>query len=236
MSVEQGQTGQGILLWFAEVDSVREAIDVQGLLDRVARAERDRAQRFHREADRLQFLIGRNMLRGVLAGLSGMSPQAIRLDFNPWGRPEWADGRVGFSISHCPGCVVLAVIAETLDIGVDVEPYNRAAQIVEVADRVFSKAELEYLSGAPDTAYVRAWTLKEAYVKARGRGLSMPLRDISLVTGVEPVALHCPARIDTRAADWLFENVPTVTGFQVSLACKPPHASRPTLAVYPWSP
>jgi 4'-phosphopantetheinyl transferase len=111
-------------------------------------------------------------------------------------------------LSNSRGLVV-CLIARGAEVGVDVEPFTRASAIAEVAPRVFSELELSQLDGLEDRERldrgVSLWTLKEAYIKARGMGLSLPLDKISFVFGgAEEIRLELDASLSDEPGRWRF--------------------------------
>lgn len=171
--------------------------------------ETARAETFKDMEARAAFLIGRGMARTMLAEVTGVAPADWRFSEGPHGRPEIAspDTPYRFNLAHSHGMVACAV-ARGRDIGVDVEFLDRPDASQDVASRVCSPDELEDVDSAPDEGrkerFLIYWTLKEAYLKARGLGISVHLADVAFTvkTG-EPV--FAPrgslADADTR---WMF--------------------------------
>jgi 4'-phosphopantetheinyl transferase len=150
-------------------------------------AERQREARFMFEADRDAFLLAHALTNSTLAELTGASADALVFEVGAHGRPELVQRRAGprlrFNLSHTHGLVACALSFEH-DVGVDVEHVDRRVGIAEVAPRVFSPREREGLDAQETDALRRArffelWTLKEAYIKAIGKGLSAPLAQIT---------------------------------------------------------
>lgn len=144
--------------------------------------ERAREARFHFDADKERFAIGRALTRLQLSRFLGGNPRDWRFRPNAHGRPELdlAPGEVpplGFNVSHTPGLVACAITA-TPDIGVDVEAVTRHLSH-DIAERFFAPREVTDLRTlSPDDqrrVFFDYWTLKEAYIKARGMGLALPL-------------------------------------------------------------
>jgi len=154
--------------------------------------ERDRASRFHFERDRLHFCAARALLRTLLAGYLAAEPQDLRFRYSDKGKPELAEPhasrRFSFNLSHSGG---IALIGLTRDrpIGVDIEKIRDDFDTAAIAKRFFSASEQEQLLKLPSEqqhqAFFRCWTLKEAFIKALGEGLSHPLHqfDVSVDAG-----------------------------------------------------
>ncbi|MDQ3171172.1 MAG: 4'-phosphopantetheinyl transferase superfamily protein [Acidobacteriota bacterium] len=152
--------------------------------------ERARAARFHHLSDRWEFVLGRLMARSLLAARTGVPARAFHFIENAHGRPEIAapalDSPLRFNLSHSGG-IVACVLGEAMQIGVDVERLDRQPVDARVIARYCSDPERESLEAMAETLrherFLSLWTLKEAYVKARGTGLTLPLRSISFTMG-----------------------------------------------------
>jgi len=173
-------------------------------------AEREREPRFAFERDRDAFLLAHALLNSTLAELVGEAPDALRFELGEHGRPELVQPgrapRVRFNLSHTDGLVACAFALEH-DVGVDVEHVDRRVGIAEIAPRVFSLHERRGLDALPGDAARRArffqlWTLKEAYIKAIGKGLSAPLTEITfeLEGDGAPPRLSFGPKVDDDAA------------------------------------
>lgn len=151
-----------------------------------------RYERLQISAKREQFLTGKFFLRQVLSRYFPISPLDWVFSENEHGKPELtgdfhsesgASAPLAFNLSHSRNMFVVAVSAAD-NVGVDVEYSARSRLIMELASRHFSVDEIEQLqalTGEQQLArFYHVWTLKEAYVKARGLGLTMPLQDFSL--------------------------------------------------------
>lgn len=149
--------------------------------------ERAQQQRFHFADDRLRYLVTRALVRTVLSRYADMAPCGWRFSTNAHGKPcidqnialgvEDAAG-MEFNISHTAGLIVLAV-SRGSPLGVDVENIQARPISRDAARQLFSPSESADLAGLPPDTFAdrffEYWTFKEAYVKARGLGLSMPL-------------------------------------------------------------
>ena len=141
--------------------------------------ERVRCDRFVFEKNRVEFLATRALARTVLAAYTGLARDAVRFSIDAYGKPalDPAPPGLSFNLSNAVTLVVCAV-SDAPTIGVDVEPLARADQVHRVASDVFTpaeRAELASLDAASaNRRAVELWTLKEAYMKARGLGMSLP--------------------------------------------------------------
>jgi 4'-phosphopantetheinyl transferase len=162
------------------------AFSREELLEWLGAEERVRHARFRFEADRDIYLVAHALTRRMLGRLIGVPSDTLEFAAGEHGRPEIVgpDAARGFrfNLSHTHGLVACAV-TRAVDIGVDVEYAERRVDILGVARQVFSPVEvagLAALSGAAQRErFFELWTLKEAYIKAIGKGLSAPLRSIT---------------------------------------------------------
>jgi 4'-phosphopantetheinyl transferase len=144
--------------------------------------ERARWQRFLVPHAQLQYLVTRVLVRTTLSQYAGIPAAGWRFETNGHGRPRLSPmhgvRNLHFNVSNTTGLVVCAV-ARHEEIGVDIEFGSRDVDIDRLAESVFAPAELADVRGAgPEDQLGRFyayWTLKEAYIKARGVGLSLPL-------------------------------------------------------------
>jgi 4'-phosphopantetheinyl transferase len=145
--------------------------------------ERARELRFHFERDRKQFVITRALVRTTLSRYAEVLPADWQFVASSHGRPQIvqaAAGHISFNLSHTAGLVVLAVSAQQ-QLGVDVENLATRAAPLEIANHYFSAPEAKSLFELPakeqGARFFHYWTLKEAYIKAKSLGLSIPLAD-----------------------------------------------------------
>ena len=143
--------------------------------------ERDRHDRFVQEKDRRQYLLGKVLVRTILSRYLARAPHEWLFTTSRFGKPVLANGpaepNLLFNLSHTEG-LVACVVARDWEVGIDVENVGRSVNL-DVARRFFAPAEVAFLEQVPEdqrqTTFFLFWTLKEAYVKARGLGLSLPL-------------------------------------------------------------
>jgi 4'-phosphopantetheinyl transferase len=167
-----------------------------------------RALRFDRH--RREYLTTRALVRTALSHYHPLALEAWRFRTNTYGKPAVdPDCGLRFNLSNSAGLVV-CLIAQGVAVGVDAEPIERAEGIAELAPEVLSSLELgqlEVLRGPEKSNRVLSlWTLKEAYIKARGVGMSLPLNKVSfLFGGVEGIRLELDPCLDNEAGRrWRF--------------------------------
>lgn len=168
-----------------------ELVHCSALLDA---GERARAERFLRRQDRDRFIASHAALRIVLGAALDCDPAAVAYTVSSTGRPSLTGfdaGRLDFNLSHS-GRHALVALSTAAWIGVDVEVRRPIPDALRIARAHFHPSESAALEAAgPDreNAFYAVWTAKEAYVKAVGAGLSMPLRDFAVAIPPAPPAL-----------------------------------------------
>lgn len=183
---------------------------LQSLQQTLSPDERTKADRFRFPKDRSQFIVSRGALRAILSRYLNISSHILRFDYNPYGKPSLIVTQGGntlrFNLSHSRGMALIA-ITKNRDIGVDIEGINQDFSCLEIAENFFSPLENSVLRSLPEhlqaTAFFTCWTRKEAYIKAIGKGLSIPLNqfDVSLAPG-EPAALLNVEENPEEASKW----------------------------------
>ena len=187
--------------------------------------ERARNARFRVELPRRLHLAARVLLRQTLSHYRAVDPPDWRFGRNAYGRPHIEapehSRMLHFNLSHTDGLVALAV-SEAPDIGVEVEIVARNLDCEQMAPAVFAPAELEtYARVAASerrSVFFVLWTLKEAYIKARGMGLSLPLDGFAFdLSGSEP-SITFNARCSDDAARWHFRHFAPTPAHRLALA------------------
>ncbi len=160
-------------------------------------AEIARAERFFEKRDRNGFVAARGILREILGRYIGRPAGELEFDYSERGKPsvraEKGRESVEFNVSHSGGIGLFAFAARG-SVGVDVEKIRPGVSNIEIAERYFSPQEVKELQAlAPalrNEAFFLCWTRKEAYIKARGEGLHIPLESFSVsLTPGAPEAL-----------------------------------------------
>ncbi len=209
------------------------AVPDERLLPILSAEERERHGRFRFERGRRSFLLAHALTRVVLAGCTGVAPGALEFEVNGYGKPALRNGPA-FNLSHTCGMVAVAVTAGT-DVGVDVEDTRRVGDWAGVSGKVFSAAELEALrqvdAARRQERFYEQWTLKEAYLKARGMGLSLPLDGFSVKVG-EEIGIEFGEKIEDDPAAWQFALFP-VGAFRVAAAARVMGGTRRAVRLLP---
>jgi 4'-phosphopantetheinyl transferase len=173
-----------IQLWRIDLHAFQENSDK--FFPFLSSEEKKRSERFYFERDKKNYIITRGVLRKLLGNLLQRPPSSIHLTYGEHGKPflkkKNHEPDIRFNVSHSKN---FALIAFTLgrDIGVDVE-YIRKLKHISIARRFFSDDEVKDILSLPSSdqleAFFSCWTRKEAYIKAKGGGLSLPLRSFTV--------------------------------------------------------
>lgn len=191
-------------VWRAELDC--ENADLQQLFDLLTPDEQQKAARFHFEKDRNHYGAARGLLRSILSSYLSQDPRNLRFTYNPYGKPALDSGLLQFNVSHSHGLALYAV-ARYHPVGIDLEHMRTDFGWRQIVEQYFSERELKALIQLPESQQCRAffdgWTRKEAFIKAKGQGLSIPLNqfDVSL-SPAEPVALLHTQWDPSEATQW----------------------------------
>jgi len=203
-------------LWHADLDDDAAAAGAAPL----AADERARAERMA-PTPRRRFERSRGLLRTILGGYLERDPAALRFALRGEGKPELADPSsppIRFNLSHAAGRWLLAV--SYLEVGVDVERTDRPVDVERVARRVLRPAEastiLDLRGDERRRAFFRAWTGREALVKARGEGMFT----LSLAAEMDVRPDRGPRLTGDAAAEWTLIAVPAVGDACAALAAR----------------
>jgi 4'-phosphopantetheinyl transferase len=208
-------------VWRARLDRSEREREV--LLASLSDDEHRRAARFHFAEGRNHYIAGRGMLRQILARYLGIAPGDLRFGYNRHGKPcLQGEARLRFNLSHSRG-LALYCVALDREVGVDVEFMRPDFACTSIAERFFSANEVAVLRELPDAervaAFFRCWTRKEAYIKARGKGLAIPLDhfDVSLRPD-EPAELLDDRDRPTETGRWRMDGLDPGAEFAGALA------------------
>lgn len=196
------------------VDVLGEALDLD---------ERQRAARIFARDHRERFVCGRGMLRWLLGAYLSTAPGRVVLQYSPHGRPSLPGAELDFNVSHSRRYLAIAVTRQG-PVGVDVEDIDEARDALGLASRFFAPAEHAGLVALPAAerarAFTRGWTQKEAYIKAHGLGLSVPLHRFQVaILPHEHCGLVASSDLaPEELARWRFWETPDLPGAHVVVA------------------
>jgi 4'-phosphopantetheinyl transferase len=212
-------------VWRASLDQPETY--VQALYSLLNADERKRADRFHFAHDRRRFTVARGVLRALLATYLRREPHHLEFCYSSYGKPSLVDDQVDgrtfhFNLSHSQA-IALYAVAWDRQVGVDVEHFRPDFAADQIAKRYFSPNETAVLRTLPPErrieGFFTCWTRKEAYIKARGKGLSLELDqfDVSLAPG-EPAAVLATRDDPQQASRWLMRHLEPGPGYVGALA------------------
>ncbi len=196
--------------------------------------ERQRNQRYRFAADRRKDLIARALLRSQLGERLNLAPASLVFKRGEHGKPALVlDSSLEFNLSHAGDWIVLAM-AESR-IGVDIEHTARDNDVMAIADRYFFGSEIaELTSFEPSEQRQRFfdyWTLKEAYMKARGEGISLGLSNFGFSVANKPdITIEMNSCLNDSPLDWQFFCVTPNPDYRLSLAFN--SSKKSTVACY----
>ena len=201
--------------------------EVEALRELLSEDELQRADRFRFPHDRSNFIVARGTLREILGRYLRLPPSFLCFDYNDFGKPELRpaprEKMIRFNLSHAGNIALCAVAIR--EVGVDVEIMREGVACEEIAANFFSRREVSALLALPADARTRAffecWTRKEAYIKAHGAGLSLPLDafDVSLAPG-EPAALLSTSDDALETAQWSLRAISPGVGYVAAVAAR----------------
>lgn len=201
-------------------------------------AERARYDRYRFDADRLMFLGGRVMARALVARATGLAPATWRWREGPHGRPEIDEPGVTlhFNLAHSADLVVCA-LADRREIGADVEDRHRRPVDPALVSRYCSPDEVADISAQPPGAwqdrFLLYWTLKEAYLKARGLGISVQLADVSFSLDGDDARVRLLESLAGGDTRWAFSLHRPTERHILALAASSADGVRPTFELTP---
>jgi 4'-phosphopantetheinyl transferase len=210
-------------IWRAALD--QPASVVKSFSRILAPDERDTAERFRFQKDREHFIVARGLLRTILGRYLNLEPARLRFCYNAYGKPTldetFAAHELRFNLSHSHGLVLYA-FARQREIGLDIEYLREDLAAVEIARQFFSPREAALFSALPQhlrvEGFFNCWTRKEAYIKAKGLGLSLSLDsfEVSLVPG-ERAALLSVADVMEKVERWAMMELAPGQGYVAAL-------------------
>jgi 4'-phosphopantetheinyl transferase len=201
-----------VQLWWLDLDAQTGALEE--FEQSLSPQERQRAVAFYFSKDRRRYSVCRCLLRKLLGAQLGIPPVAVPLRQGPYGKPYLIGEELQFNVSHTSG-VALIALAWGRALGVDVELIRPLPDALEIARSFFSPTELSVLTALPMEQQLKGffalWCRKEAYIKARGLGLYIPLNSFSVRLDVD--MQHLTIGID----HWILTTVQLGHGYTAAL-------------------
>ena len=233
MSIRDSETHESLSadevhLWYVLSDRVTAPAMLSEFGELMSSDEQAQHVRFVFERHRHQYLVTRGFVRTLLSSYADVPPAEWRFEKNAYGRPEIEHPKqvppLRFNLSHTSGMIVCAVALDR-EIGVDVEDNAHRSFSLDLARHYFAKSEVDHLEAAAEDQKRRVffdfWTLKEAYIKARGRGLSIPLEKFAFhLARNDPLRISIDADLEDDAASWQFGQFRPSERHTISLAIR----------------
>ena len=212
-------------VWHASLR--QSACGLESLFGLLSDDERSKALRYYFRSDCDRYIAGRGILRSVLALYLQLPPEELRFAYSPYGKPSLETQGCGlnlrFNVSHSHEEAIYAV-ALGREVGLDIEFIRDEFASLQLAEQFFSRREVMMLRTVTEgaawrRAFFNCWTRKEAYIKARGEGLSYPLDGfaVSLVPG-EPASLIQVENDPVECSRWSLYEVSAAPGYVGALA------------------
>ena len=220
-------TKADVHVWKASLD--RDSADLHSLRQILAPDEQKRADRFRFEKHRDRFIVGRAVLRIILGRYLNEHPNQLRFQYTPHGKPTLSKdvGALSFNLSHSRNLALYAFTQER-EIGVDVEFIRKNVNLLGIANRFFSEREYAQLQALPQSCqlqtFFECWTRKEAFIKAKSEGFSLPLHqfDVSIIPSKPATLLRTEWNPD-EAALWSLKSLNPAPGYAAALAVEGKH-------------
>jgi 4'-phosphopantetheinyl transferase len=216
-----------VQLWFMRLPQLSLAINEGSVTQLLDTEELRRWRRFVFYKDAQRFLAGRAFLRIVLGAVLGMPPRELAFSTGTFGKPTLATAgtdRVRFSLSRTSHMIALALTAG-VDVGVDVEHVARASHLDRLAEIFCDNRELHAMAAMPMVRridrLIQTWTLKEAFLKAVGVGMSMQLDrfGFDFFAAARP-QIHFADPSHGSPSDWYFASLNPTVGSWASIAVR----------------
>lgn len=217
----------GLLLQPHRVDVWRVFLNVQPdslrqMESALSADEIQRASRFHFDRDRERYIVAHASLRDILVRYLQCEPRDLKFSLNEYGKPFLTEHNIQFNLSHSGDFALIAVTGGQ-KVGVDIEFVREDIELENIATRYFSPREVSELTALPleqrTFGFFHCWTRKEAYIKAQGLGLSLPLEnfDVSLSPN-EPAILRATRPDAGEAARWSMHSLEVEPNYTGALA------------------
>jgi 4'-phosphopantetheinyl transferase len=214
-------------LWYVRRAEVTEPSLLQAYEALLTPEERVRKARYYFEKHRDEYLLTRALCRGVLSRYADVAPEAWAFTANGYGRPEIASPEgcpLRFNLTNTTD-LIACLVAREREIGVDVEDVERHGETVAIANRFFSAMEVAALQATPEALqrdrFFDYWTLKEAYIKARGMGLAIPLDQFSFeLEPGQPIRIRFDPRLADDPTTWQFRQLRVAPRHLISAAVR----------------
>jgi 4'-phosphopantetheinyl transferase len=214
-----------IHLWCAPLTNSKQSLDQ--ITSILSPDEQDRASKFIYSDDRRKFMIGRYILRNILAFYTEKDPRDVEIHYTPLNKPflpESYEQNIQFNLSHSEDLMAVA-IARDVAVGIDIESTSYPQEELDLAREFLSPKEILKLDKIPELqkkdAFLNAWTRKEAYLKAVGKGIDESLSEIEVTMEPGEPPRYISLYGDTQeASHWFLQSIQPGVGYIGSIACR----------------
>jgi 4'-phosphopantetheinyl transferase len=224
-----GELGAGEAhVWRASLN--QNAKIIANLAALLSEDEYKRAMRYRRPVDRDRFIAGRGILRKIISAYLALAPGELRFTYNEYGRPTVSDDQnnvaLNFNLSHSAELALYAITRGRV-VGIDIEYIREDFATLEIAEQFFSTNEVAALKSLPTDqrtiGFFNCWSRKEAFIKAKGMGVSYPLDrfTVSLAPG-EPPALLKVDDDEREVTQWRMYELNPGAGYAAALIAAEP--------------
>jgi 4'-phosphopantetheinyl transferase len=221
----------GAHVWAVALDEA--AFEMESWSARLSPDEQERADKFKFERDRRRYLVAHTALRDILARYTRADPASLQFITGAHGKPKLAPplaDSIDFNLSHSHDRALVAV-NDRREIGVDIEFVKTDFEFFEIAKHFFTEREVAALATLPESlqrqAFYKCWTSKEAFLKAKGSGLSGQLDEVEIALDREQV------RIEAAVAGWALKDLDFGDGYEAALVTQDQPAQ---VSCYRWQP
>ncbi len=227
-------------VWLISPESISDPAILQYCHDILDSDERRKVDRFFQPRDSHSYLVSHAMVRCVLSRYAAVAPSDWCFRHGEHGRPEVACDHqtpLRFNLTHTHG-LAACVVTHDDPCGIDAEQLYARNNPLGVAERMFSATEVKQLQQYEGDAFLNyfyeRWTLREAYVKARGIGISFPTRQLCFDVEQDNIGVTFDDAIDDNEDNWDFRLIRPDTGHIVALALHRCSGARKPVRVNPF--
>jgi 4'-phosphopantetheinyl transferase len=217
-----------IHFFYTQIDEIKSKALLNKYHSIINKKEKEKINRYIFEKDQHNCLVTRALIRFLLSSCTNLHPEEFKFSENRYGKPDLIPGLlnipVKFNLSHSGGVTACALTLGS-DIGLDIENSQRQIDF-KIADRFFSTPEANYLNSCPEkekqNVFYNFWTLKESYIKARGKGLSIGLDKFSFKLDKQKIRVHFHESLNDTPAQWQFFQFSPCESFKAAISIKSP--------------
>jgi 4'-phosphopantetheinyl transferase len=204
-------------VWAIRLDD--DSVDLGRARELISVDERERAERFKFERDRRRYLIAHAALHGILHRYLPISSEPLSFDYGSNGKPKLSPALspagVQFNLSHSNELALLAVTRRG-EVGVDIEYVKENFEFQDIAEKFFTAKEVAAMRSLPAhlqrQAFFKCWTSKEAFLKAKGTGLSGKLDEVEITLTVSQ-----QVQISASVSGWSLAELDPIDGYEAAL-------------------